>query len=40
MQCCPDITPTRQVPGWEPKVKPEDGLRRTIVYFDALLTRL
>ncbi len=39
MQRCPDITLARQVLGWEPHVKLEDGLRRTIDYFDALLTR-
>jgi len=37
MQRCPDIALARQVLGWEPKVPLEDGLRRTIAYFDALL---
>ncbi|WP_428488149.1 UDP-glucuronic acid decarboxylase family protein [Rhodopila sp.] len=39
MQRCPDITYARQVLGWEPKVPLEDGLRRTIAYFDKLLTK-
>ena len=39
MQRCPDIGLAKQVLGWEPKVALEDGLRRTIAYFDALLTR-
>jgi UDP-glucuronate decarboxylase len=38
MQRCPDITMARQVLGWEPKVPLDDGLRRTIAYFDALLS--
>lgn len=29
----PDITKARQVLGWEPKVRLEEGLRRTIEYF-------
>ncbi|HTR03913.1 MAG TPA: GDP-mannose 4,6-dehydratase, partial [Thermoanaerobaculia bacterium] len=29
----PDITKARQVLGWEPKVRLEEGLRRTIDYF-------
>src|SRR5437870_888259 len=29
----PDITRARQLLGWEPRVSPEDGLRRTIDYF-------
>jgi UDP-glucuronate decarboxylase len=38
MQRCPDITLARQVLDWEPKVPLEEGLRRTIAYFDALLS--
>ena len=38
MQRCPDITLAKQVLGWEPKVVLDEGLRRTIAYFDALLT--
>jgi dTDP-glucose 4,6-dehydratase len=33
----PDITRARSVLGWDPKVELEDGLRRTIVYFETLL---
>jgi dTDP-glucose 4,6-dehydratase len=32
----PDITKARTLLGWEPKVKLEDGLRRTIDYFRTL----
>jgi UDP-glucuronate decarboxylase len=38
MQRCPDITLARKVLGWEPKVPLNEGLSRTITYFDALLT--
>jgi UDP-glucuronate decarboxylase len=38
MQRCPDITLAKQVLGWEPTVKLDDGLRRTIAYFDQLLS--
>jgi len=37
MQRCPDITLAKKVLGWEPKVKLDDGLGKTIAYFDALL---
>jgi UDP-glucuronate decarboxylase len=37
MQRCPDITLAKKVLNWEPKVKLEDGLTKTIAYFDALL---
>ena len=33
----PDITLARRVLGWSPKVALEDGLEKTIAYFDALL---
>jgi UDP-glucuronate decarboxylase len=39
MQRKPDITLARTKLGWEPKIKLEAGLRRTIAYFDALLKR-
>jgi len=35
----PDITLAKKILGWEPKVKLEDGLRKTIDYFKKLLTR-
>jgi UDP-glucuronate decarboxylase len=37
MQRCPDITLARHKLGWEPKVDLDDGLGRTIAYFDELL---
>jgi len=37
MQRCPDITMAKRELGWEPKVMLEEGLRRTIAYFDELL---
>ncbi|MGA2494110.1 MAG: UDP-glucuronic acid decarboxylase family protein [Roseiarcus sp.] len=37
-QRCPDITRARSLLGWTPKVQLEDGLKRTIAYFDALLS--
>lgn len=33
----PDITKARQVLGWEPKVKLEDGLKETIAYFRSIV---
>ncbi len=38
LQRCPDITRARQVLGWEPTVGLQDGLLRTIRYFDGLLS--
>jgi len=35
----PDITQARSLLRWKPKVDLDDGLRRTISYFDALLVR-
>ncbi|WP_232460971.1 UDP-glucuronic acid decarboxylase family protein [Thermococcus radiotolerans] len=32
---CPDITKAKKLLGWEPKVKLEDGLKRTIEWFRA-----
>ena len=34
----PDIAVAREVLGWEPKVELEEGLRRTIPHFQALVT--
>ena len=39
LQRCPDITLARHSLGWQPGVALEDGLRRTIDYFHALLLR-
>jgi UDP-glucuronate decarboxylase len=36
----PDIGLARKVLGWEPKVPLVEGLRRTIEYFDSVLTRV
>ncbi len=33
----PDITVARSVLGWEPQVPLEEGLRRTIPYFEQML---
>lgn len=35
----PDISRARSVLGWEPKVPLEDGLKKTIAYFDDLLSK-
>jgi UDP-glucuronate decarboxylase len=37
IQRCPDITRARQLLGWEPRVSLDEGLLRTIAYFDTLL---
>jgi UDP-glucuronate decarboxylase len=34
---CPDITRARDILGWEPRVTLDQGLARTIAYFDKLL---
>jgi len=34
----PDITLAKEELGWEPKIKLEEGLKKTIAYFDKLLT--
>ena len=39
MQRCPDIGLARRLLDWQPVVPLEEGLRRTITYFDGLLTR-
>jgi UDP-glucuronate decarboxylase len=36
-QRCPDITLAREVLGWEPRVRLEEGLVKTIAYFDEFL---
>ncbi len=38
MQRCPDITRARAVLGWEPGVALDEGLGRTIAYFERLLS--
>ncbi|HEY0834038.1 MAG TPA: UDP-glucuronic acid decarboxylase family protein [Azospirillum sp.] len=35
----PDITKAKALLGWEPRVRLEDGLKRTIAYFDGALER-
>jgi len=35
----PDISLAREKLGWEPTIALEDGLRRTIDYFDRLLAQ-
>nr|WP_321985947.1 UDP-glucuronic acid decarboxylase family protein [uncultured Lichenicoccus sp.] len=37
MQRCPDISRAQEILGWTPVVGLDDGLDRTIAYFDALL---
>jgi UDP-glucuronate decarboxylase len=39
MRRCPDIALARKTLGWEPKVGLDQGLARTITYFEALLAR-
>jgi UDP-glucuronate decarboxylase len=38
MQRCPDITKAREALGWTPRVQLEQGLARTIDYFERLLS--
>jgi UDP-glucuronate decarboxylase len=38
-QRCPDITRARELLHWSPKVQLEEGLSRTIAYFEALLSK-
>ena len=37
MQRRPDITLAREILGWEPEIDLENGLKKTIAYFEALL---
>ena len=37
-QRCPDISRASELLGWRPRVGLEDGLKRTIAYFDELLS--
>jgi UDP-glucuronate decarboxylase len=37
MQRCPDIGLANQITGWEPKVQLDDGLKRTISYFERVI---
>jgi UDP-glucuronate decarboxylase len=37
VQRCPDITRAKQILDWTPRVDLEEGLRRTIAYFDKVL---
>jgi len=39
IQRCPDIAQARAILAWEPRVPLKSGLKRTIAYFDKLLTR-
>jgi UDP-glucuronate decarboxylase len=38
IQRCPDIAHAQALLGWEPRTDLQDGLARTIAYFDALLS--
>ena len=38
-QRCPDITRARELLKWQPRVGLEEGLKKTIAYFDQLLSR-
>jgi UDP-glucuronate decarboxylase len=33
----PDISKAKEIMGWEPKIKLEEGLKKTIPYFESLL---
>jgi UDP-glucuronate decarboxylase len=39
IQRCPDISQAEQLLKWQPKTPLRAGLKRTINYFDALLSR-
>ena len=36
MQRCPDITKAKKILNWEPKIKLEEGLQKTIEYYKNL----
>ncbi len=36
---CPDISLAREILNWEPKTRLEEGLKRTIEYFDDIVSR-
>ena len=36
----PDITRAKTMLGWEPGIPLDDGLRKTVAYFDELLPEL
>ena len=38
VQRCPDITLARRILDWQPTVTLDDGLSRTIGYFERMLT--
>ena len=35
----PDITQARKILEWEPEIELEEGLKKTIAYFDEILTK-
>lgn len=37
MQRCPDISLASEIIGWEPKVQLDDGLKRTVSYFERVI---
>ena len=39
LQRCPDIAMAKREVGWQPTVPLEEGLRRTVAYFEGLLRR-
>ena len=39
LQRKPDITLAKQTLGWEPKIELEEGLKKTIPYFEGLLQK-
>lgn len=38
-QRCPDITKAKQILGWSPQVKLRDGLKKTIPWFEEILSK-
>jgi UDP-glucuronate decarboxylase len=37
-QRCPDISRAQELLGWQPQVQLRDGLKKTIAYFEGLLS--